>query len=86
MPGETVTPTGAALLRAAGTRYDVPPLMTAIVTGYGAGSRRLADRPNVTAVTLGEAVGEGDVELVPTARAAERVENAASAHRCSTPA
>lgn len=81
VPGETVTPTGAALLRAVGARYDVPPLMTAIATGYGAGAHRLADRPNVTAVTLGEAFAEGGEEQVPTARAAERDRIAASAHR-----
>jgi uncharacterized protein (TIGR00299 family) protein len=54
VPGETVTPTGAALLAAAGTRYGPPPPMTLGRTGYGAGTRRLADRPNVVAVTLGE--------------------------------
>jgi pyridinium-3,5-bisthiocarboxylic acid mononucleotide nickel chelatase len=53
LPGETVTPTGAALLRAAGARYDPPPAMTLGRTGYGAGTRRLPDRPNVVAVTLG---------------------------------
>ena len=53
LPGETVTPTAAALLRAAGARYGGPPAMTLGATGYGAGTRRLADRPNVTAVTLG---------------------------------
>ncbi|NUT47214.1 MAG: nickel pincer cofactor biosynthesis protein LarC [Saccharothrix sp.] len=62
LPGETVTPTGAALLRAAGARYDVPPPMIPVATGYGAGARRLADRPNVTAVTLGEPVGGDGVE------------------------
>lgn len=62
LPGETVTPTGAALLRAAGTRYGVAPPMTVVATGYGAGTRRLADRPNVTAVTLGEAVAAGESE------------------------
>ncbi|MFI6348706.1 nickel pincer cofactor biosynthesis protein LarC [Streptomyces sp. NPDC050560] len=54
LPMETVTPTGAALLRAAGTRYGPPPAMTVRATGYGAGTRRLPDRPNITAVTLGE--------------------------------
>ncbi|MFE9428811.1 nickel pincer cofactor biosynthesis protein LarC [Kitasatospora sp. NPDC006697] len=53
LPGETVTPTGAALLRAAGTRYGPPPPMTPVATGYGVGTRTLADRPNVVAVTLG---------------------------------
>ncbi|MEW9530964.1 nickel pincer cofactor biosynthesis protein LarC [Microbispora sp. NPDC049125] len=56
-PGEAVTPTGAALLRAAGTRYDPPPVMTIRATGYGAGTRTLADRPNVVAAILGEPPG-----------------------------
>ncbi|MBO3751232.1 nickel pincer cofactor biosynthesis protein LarC [Streptosporangiaceae bacterium NEAU-GS5] len=54
--GETVTPTAAALLTAACARYGPPPPMTLGPTGYGAGSRRLPDRPNVVAVTLGSAV------------------------------
>ena len=53
LPGETVTPTGAALLRALGARYEPPPPMTLRRTGYGAGTRRLSDRANVTSVTLG---------------------------------
>jgi len=53
LPGETVTPTGAALLRALGARYEPPPPMTLGRTGYGAGTRRLPDRANVTSVTLG---------------------------------
>ncbi|MCG5212589.1 nickel pincer cofactor biosynthesis protein LarC [Streptosporangium soli] len=50
--GETVTPTGAALLRAMSARYDPPPDMTVVATGYGAGTRLLPDRPNIVAVTL----------------------------------
>jgi pyridinium-3,5-bisthiocarboxylic acid mononucleotide nickel chelatase len=53
LPGETVTPTAAALLRAAGTRYGPPPAMTLGRTGYGAGTRTVPGRPNVAAVTLG---------------------------------
>ncbi|MFJ6118793.1 nickel pincer cofactor biosynthesis protein LarC [Streptomyces sp. NPDC092129] len=53
LPGETVTPTGAALLHAAGARYGPPPPMTLGATGYGAGARRLPDRPNVVSVSLG---------------------------------
>ncbi|PYC79563.1 nickel pincer cofactor biosynthesis protein LarC [Streptomyces tateyamensis] len=53
LAGETVTPTGAALLRAAAARFGPPPPMTPVATGYGAGTRVLADRPNVVAVTLG---------------------------------
>ncbi|SNT45092.1 nickel pincer cofactor biosynthesis protein LarC [Actinacidiphila glaucinigra] len=54
LPGETVTPTGAALLRAVRARYGPPPPMTLGATGYGAGSRRLPDRPNLVSVTLGD--------------------------------
>jgi pyridinium-3,5-bisthiocarboxylic acid mononucleotide nickel chelatase len=57
LPGETVTPTAAALLRAAGTRYGPPPPMTVARTGYGAGTRVLTDRPNVASVTLGFLAG-----------------------------
>ncbi|WP_425451525.1 nickel insertion protein [Sphaerisporangium album] len=35
--GEAVTPTGAALLHAAGTEYGPPPEMELRATGYGAG-------------------------------------------------
>lgn len=53
LPGETVTPTGAALLHATGARYGPPPPMTLGATGYGAGTRHLPDRPNVVSVSLG---------------------------------
>jgi uncharacterized protein (TIGR00299 family) protein len=69
LPGETVTPTAAALLRAAGTRYAPPPLMTLARTGYGAGTRQLADRPNVASVTLGivaPTVGAEAVDVLET--------------------
>ena len=52
---ETVTPTGAALLRALGCRYGPPPAMTVRATGYGAGSRDTPGRPNVLPVVLGTA-------------------------------
>lgn len=53
LPGETVTPTAAALLRAIGARYDPPPPMTVVRTGYGPGDRMLPGRPNVASVTIG---------------------------------
>ncbi|ACU73775.1 protein of unknown function DUF111 [Catenulispora acidiphila DSM 44928] len=67
LPGETVTPTGAALLRALNARFDPVPAMTVRATGYGFGTRRLPDRPNVVAVTFGERQrggGGGDGETV----------------------
>ncbi|HEY1133151.1 MAG TPA: nickel pincer cofactor biosynthesis protein LarC [Nocardioides sp.] len=51
---ETVTPTGAALVRAAGTRFDPPPAMTVRAVGHGAGTKRFPGRPNVLQVVLGE--------------------------------
>lgn len=66
LPGETVTPTGAALLRATGARYGPPPLLTVGPTGYGAGTRRLPDRANVVSVTLGEPVASPSAEDVVT--------------------
>lgn len=61
LPGETVTPTGAALLRAVGARFGPPPPMTPVATGYGVGTRALADRPNVVAVTLGRPLTPPDL-------------------------
>ena len=52
--GETVTPTAAALIRALPARFDPVPDMRPVRTGYGAGHRQLADRPNVVSVTLAE--------------------------------
>ena len=52
--GETVTPTGAALLRAAGCRYGPMPAMRVTGSGYGAGGRDVPGRPNVLPALLGE--------------------------------
>ncbi|WP_431946911.1 nickel pincer cofactor biosynthesis protein LarC [Actinacidiphila sp. bgisy167] len=64
LPGETVTPTGAALLHAVSARYGPPPPMTLGRTGYGAGTRSLPDRPNVVSVTLGARTPAGGNEEV----------------------
>jgi uncharacterized protein (TIGR00299 family) protein len=55
LTGETVTPTAAALLRALSVSYQPVPAMRLGVTGYGAGTRRLPDRPNVVALSIGSA-------------------------------
>jgi pyridinium-3,5-bisthiocarboxylic acid mononucleotide nickel chelatase len=57
--GETVTPTGAALLVAADTRFGPIPDMVVRAVAYGAGSRDFAGRPNVLQAVLGEAALEG---------------------------
>lgn len=53
--GETVTPTGAALLLAADARFGPVPPMVLHGSGRGAGGRDPAGRPNVLPALLGEA-------------------------------
>ena len=54
VPFETTTPTGAALLAATVVGWgDLPPMVVR-ASGFGAGSRELEDRPNVTQVVLGD--------------------------------
>jgi len=72
--GETVTPTAAALLRAAGARYTPPPAITVTRTGYGAGSRQLPDRPSVAVVTLGTVTQETAEPPTATQPGAETLE------------
>jgi uncharacterized protein (TIGR00299 family) protein len=68
IPGETVTPTAAAVLTAAQARYEPLPAAVLGRTGYGAGTRTLADRPNVCAVTLaaGAPAGQETVTVLET--------------------
>jgi uncharacterized protein (TIGR00299 family) protein len=54
---EMVTPTGAAIVRALGRPAPAPFAFQAERVGYGAGTRTLADRPNVLRLMLGEAAG-----------------------------
>jgi len=66
--GETVTPTGIALLHAAGAVFGPVPAMTVRTAGYGAGRRDDPTRPNVVQALLGEPLGavETMVELETT--------------------
>lgn len=64
LPGETVTPTAAALLMATGAVFEPAPPATLLATGYGAGTRRLADRPNMAVVHLCETATLDDRELI----------------------
>ena len=59
--GELTTPTGAALLASVVDAFGSPPPMTLVGTGFGAGTRELADRANVLRVMLGRPVGQADV-------------------------
>lgn len=51
--GETVTPTGAALLLACGARFGPVPAMAVRAVGYGAGGRDVPGLPNVVQALLG---------------------------------
>lgn len=52
--GELVTPTGAALIAQLASNFGPMPPMSIDITAYGAGTRDLADRPNVIRVLIGE--------------------------------
>ncbi len=54
---ETVTPTGAALLRTWVDEYRQLPAMTPVAIGYGAGGDRIGPMPNVLRATLGSEGG-----------------------------
>jgi uncharacterized protein (TIGR00299 family) protein len=63
--GELTTPTGAAILAAVvGEFRDLPPVRLR-AQGFGAGTRELADRPNVLRVMLGEPIGEALPAALP---------------------
>jgi uncharacterized protein (TIGR00299 family) protein len=67
---ELVTPTGAAILTTLAAGAGRMPSMTVAATGYGAGSRELAEAPNVLRCLVGEATGvpgEETVSVVETA-------------------
>ena len=51
---ETVTPTGAAIVRALGKRFGIQPEMTIDKIGYGSGQKEFPARPNLFRLVLGE--------------------------------
>jgi len=53
LDGETVTPTGAAIVTALGTSFGDQPRMTIEKIGYGAGQKEFPDRPNLFRLILG---------------------------------
>jgi pyridinium-3,5-bisthiocarboxylic acid mononucleotide nickel chelatase len=50
---ETVTPTGAAIVRSLGKKFGAQPAMTVEKIGYGAGQKEFAGRPNLLRIILG---------------------------------
>ena len=66
--GELVTPTGAAIIAALARPGAVVPPLNIEAVGYGAGSRTLADRPNLLRLLLGRvAPAVGADELIEIA-------------------
>lgn len=52
--GETVTPTGAALVRALGSNFGIQPEMTIEKIGYGTGQKEFPTRPNLVRLIVGQ--------------------------------
>ena len=53
LDGETVTPTGAAIIATLGSHFGEAPRMTIEKIGYGAGQKDFPDRPNLFRLILG---------------------------------
>ena len=53
LDGETVTPTGAAIVRTLGKGFGSQPTMTIDRIGYGAGQRDFPNRPNLCRLIIG---------------------------------
>jgi len=64
LQGETVTPTGAAIMTAVCSHFGIPPLMRIQAVGHGMGSRTWPDRPDVLRAVLGTGYGRSDEVMV----------------------
>ena len=62
---ELVTPTGAAIVKTLCVRFTPFPSMKITASGYGAGSRDLANQPNVVRLTIGEAASAQTAQEIP---------------------
>jgi uncharacterized protein (TIGR00299 family) protein len=64
--GELVTPTGAAIVAATAGAFARWPAIEPRAVGWGAGTRRLPDRPNALRVVLGRVVAGESLERAAT--------------------
>jgi uncharacterized protein (TIGR00299 family) protein len=62
LQGETVTPTGAAIVRTLGKTFGPQPPMTIERTGYGAGQKEFPNRPNLFGLNIGDDGSAGEQE------------------------
>ncbi len=85
IPGEHLTPTGAALLTTLADEWGEMPAMTLEAVGYGAGAREREDDPNALRMLLGhhgaQAQAEGD-EVVVLEWAMDDIDPQRLAHAC----
>ena len=73
---ELTTPTGAALMAGLATSFGALPPMTVVASGFGAGTRELDNRPNLTQVVIGEAAAARPVEGQPVVLLEANVDDA----------
>ncbi|MCU1497310.1 MAG: Pyridinium-3,5-bisthiocarboxylic acid mononucleotide nickel insertion protein [Acidimicrobiales bacterium] len=73
---ELTTPTGAALMAGLASSFGALPAMTVQASGFGAGSRELDDRPNLTQVILGTESAAAPVEGQPVVLLEANVDDA----------
>jgi uncharacterized protein (TIGR00299 family) protein len=64
LAGETVTPTGAAIMSSLGISFGEQPSMTVESIGYGAGEKEWPDRPNLFRLVLGTTVDWRQEEML----------------------
>jgi len=64
IPGEWVTPTGAAIVSTLCSQSGLVPEMKIIATGYGAGTKQCQERPNLLRAVLGESTQNRDTIFV----------------------
>ena len=64
LEGETITPTGAAIISNLGTNFGEQPSMTVEKIGYGAGQKEWPDRPNLFRMVLGTDAGWQQEEML----------------------
>ena len=73
---ELTTPTGAALMTALSSSFGAMPALTVESSGFGAGSRELPDRPNLTQAVIGVRATETQVEGQPVVLLEANVDDA----------
>ncbi|TKJ40018.1 TIGR00299 family protein [candidate division LCP-89 bacterium B3_LCP] len=60
--GELATPTGSAIIKALAVFDTLPEALSLSGTGYGAGSKKIAQIPNVLRSLLLQSVGKGEID------------------------